>query len=478
MAAGIRFSPPRVQKPAVELANASTDSEPSMPVAGEQSSRRWVVVTKDFSGLGLANRLDQEGEDVVVVTDYDNEDDPKCRKRMEMVGEGWLKVMPLSEAVNTLQSDNTYWIFAENCFVDEARALLKAGQKVFPKSIELSEKMEHDRNYGTEIAEQYGLEPPVTHEFTSKTEAMTILEANPTKAYVMKLDDNKFNYQTCVPNAKKDEDANRQVYDYLTHMKGEPGSGILQERIPLEEGLEANVEFWYSEGMPFLATLGLEVKRKNTYDLGEMAGCGGDFMQFIPMDCELVKMTVELLRPFYEEQKYTGFADVNVIITKDNVPHFLEVCNRFGYNSHPNMFLGLAKESFANIMEDFINGNVDGIRDCFRDDIGCSLTMFIDHPREGLPVHVKAQYEDVFYPFDGYKEDGQLLMTGYSDEIGIVMGHGKTIEAAWKEVSEAVAYDEAVIFPDCYYRWDLASDNYYNAPVLRYRELQKRGLIP
>ena len=460
-----------------EEAEPVDNSEEADPDSSGDPDRQWVIVTKDFSGLGWAKKLLEEGETVTIAS-IEDEDDAEVKKQRAMVGKGWVEVVELAKAIKTLSSDTTYWIFSENNYPEEADKLRKAGQKVFGTSA-LSEKLEHDRNYAVQIANDAGLDSPPTHEFTSLEEGISFIEENLDKAYVFKPDDGKFNYMTFVPIRAEDADANREVFHYLSHMKEDPGAYILQERIKQEDALEVCVETWMYEGEPFIAFLGLEVKRKNTYDLGEMCGCGGDFSQMIPLDSKLVKETVGKMFPFYKEQGLTGIVDVNVLFTPDNKPHFLEVCNRFGYNSHPNLFLGVALDGFGNILADFIDGYTDGMSERFRTDIGCSLTLFLDHPRPGLPVHVDERYVDQFYPFDGYKEndDDTLLLTGYSDEVGIFVDHGATIEAAWKAVSEKIAMEEAVSFPDMYYRWDLASDNYYNAPILRYKELHKRGLL-
>jgi len=473
--ANIRLSPPVKQEKAPEQ-GISTPAES----AEGTPSRKWVIVTKDFTALGWAYQLMLDGEEVYVAVRYSEEDDTKHRDKMKRTGQGWIPVLDMDEAMKTLQSPETYWVFGENIFPEDAEALIEAGQKVWPGNPALSEEMEHDRDYATDVAEESGLQPPDTHEFNDKDEAISFLEAHPDKAYVMKINDNKFNYQTFVPVRKEDPDANESLLVYLKNMEDDPEEFILQERVKIEDSLEVNVEFWYYEGEVILASLGLEVKRKDTYDLGEMCGCGGDFMQFIPVDSPLVHKTIEKMHPFYKAKKYTGFADVNVIFTKDGTPHFLEVCNRFGYNSHPNMFLALGKDTFGNIMADYIDGKVEDLADRFDyENIGCSLTLFIDHPRQGLPIHIDSMYERQYFPFDGYKPTGEeLVMTGYSDEIGILLGKGKGIEDAWKNVSEAVAFDEAVSFPDIKYRWDLAEDNYYNAPILRLKGLKNRGLLP
>lgn len=458
-----------------ETTEVSADEPVTEDDGMDTSDRLFVIYTRDFSGLGWAAKLQQEGERVIVATEF-KEDDPKLLKMKKQVGENWLEVVPVKDAVRTYRGDNVYHVFAENQFVDVAKQLIAAGEKVFPPGIELGDKMEHDREYAMTVVEEAGLEAMPHYEFESKEEGVAFLDENADKAYVFKPDDAKgSNFTTFVPVRKKDEDANRELYEYLAHMKQEPGAYILQERIPLEDSLEVNCECWFYEGQPFLANVGLEVKRKDTYDLGEMCGCAGDFCQFIPLDCKLVQQTIGLLFPFYEEQKYTGFADVNVIFTKDGTPHFLEVCNRFGYNSHPNMLIALLKGNVGDLLADFVDGHIEDFPSRFETGVGGSLTFFIDHPRPGLPVHVDDAA--LFYPFDGYREDEQLLLTGYSDEIGILVDKGKDIASLAQSMAENVAQKEYVSAPDMHYRWDLWETNYYNAPVLRMKALKDRGLL-
>lgn len=466
----------RVSKEADGGTTAVSESSDDMVDDSEDvAARQFVIVTKDLSGLGWAKKLIEEGETVTVATQYSEEEDEENRKAMKQVGRGWVDVVELKD-LPSFHGDSTYFVFGENCFVEEAEKLIKAGQKVFPPNIVLSEKMEHDRQYAVEVAEQAGLQSPPTYEFSTLDEAIRFLDENQDTAFVFKPDDGKFNYLTFVPSRREDADANRELYAYLSHMKEEPGGFILQERIPLKDALEVNVEVWLWEGDPFFATVGLELKRRDTGDLGEMCGCAADFIQVIPVDSPLVQQTVGKLLPFYKEQGYTGFADVNVIFTKDGEPYFLEVCNRFGYNAHVTYFLGLAKDGFGNIIADFTDGEIESIPERFRRDVGASVTLFIDHPRPGLPVNIDDTVVEQFYPFDGYMEDDQWLLTDYSNEVGIVCDHASTIEEAAKKVLKIVQ-SEKVAAPDAYYRVDIGASDYPNAPARRMAELKKRGLL-
>ena len=448
----------------------SDDTDEEAPDISE-ASRQFVIVTKDFSGLGWAKTLQSEGEDVVIATDYAAEEDPDFRKMMRRVGEGWVDVLSLSEALTKYRTESTYWVMAENCFPEFVAKLRAADQKVFPPNFELGEELEHDRNKATDLADSVGLAPPSTHEFSATAEALSFLDDNPDTAYVFKPDSSEFNYMTFVPARKADTDANREVYTYLEHLTADVGSFVLQERIPKDEAIEVNVELWLQDGVPFLALLGLELKRKNPDDLGEMTGCAGDFVQIIPLDCKLVTQTVGKLLPFYEDEGYSGFADVNVLITKDGQPYFLEVCNRFGYNAHVTMLLGLLKGTYGDFIADYVEGNTADFGQRFTDQVAGSLCLFLDHPRDGLPIHVDPAADARWYPFDGREEEGQMLLTGYTQEIGILVDTGSDIPSVAAKLVDQLRHKEAVSVPDLYYRTDT------DCVQQRMTALKSRGLL-
>ena len=340
----------------------------------------------------------------------------------------------------------------------------------------LSEKLEHDRAYAIGVAEEAGLQSPPTEEFSTVDEGLAFLDEHADTAYVFKPGDGNFTHLTFVPCLKDDADANREVSAYLGHLKEEPGSYILQERIPREDCIEVNVELWFYEGEPFLATLGLELTRKDTGDVGEMAGWAGDFMQVIPMDCPLVEQTIGRMTEFYRGENYTGTADVNVLLTKDGTPWFLEVCDRFGYNAHVTLLLGLLKGRLGDVLADFTDGRTDGIPAALHAGVAGSLTLFLDHPRPGLPLHVDDSVNAQWYPFDGYREYDTALLTGYSNEVGILVQRGATLEAASEALYRRLS-EEAVSVPDSYWRTDLGESDYPASPVRRMTELKKRGLL-
>lgn len=439
---------------------------PVMHYTDELPKRTFAVVTKDMSGLGWAKILKDEGEKVVLVT-QNEEEDVEGKKLYDQVGKNWLRRMPLSRAKSELKSPSTYWIFAENNFPEVADALRKQGQKVFGTSA-FSDQMEHDRNFAIEEANACGLKSPETKECHSRDEGLKFLDAHPDTAYVLKPDEGA-NCDTFVPELHDDAEANEETYTYLEHLPKEPKGYILQERV---QGTEVNVEVWMYEGMPFFAFATLEAKRKNEADYGLMAGCAGDVAWVVPVNCELVTSTVGKMFSLYKQEKYTGPADVNIILTKKG-PRFLEVCCRYGYNAHPTLFLGLAKDSFGDIMADWMDGKTGGMEKRFSKGFAASVCLFLDQPTPGIPV--KTRHFDQFFPFDGYYEDGKFLLAGYSPEVGIFVDKGPTVEDAFEAVYEKMGR-EAISFTGKWQRMDLGEEGYPNAIPTRFKELEKMGM--
>ncbi len=334
-------------------------------------TKKFIIVTKDFSGLGWAKRFQDEGADVIVAYELDKDDEKKDEAKK--MGEGMFEVVDFKTIFKDRDSYTDHlWLFDMNIFSEEATTLRNEEFVVFGGQ-ELSDKLEHDRNFATDTMEEYGLESPPTEEFQSIKEGLAFLEQNPDKAYVFKPDDSDGSWSTFVPDSEKDISANEELRTYMNSIGEGSGSYILQERI---KGVETNFEVWFFEGQPFFAFAGLECKRKLNHDYGENVGCAQDIDFIIPLECKAIRETIGKLFPFYEAENYTGFADVNVIVSK-NKPYFLEVCNRFGYNAHPNLFLTLAKDKASDIIWDFAHGDINGFYDRFNFGFGASISRTV-----------------------------------------------------------------------------------------------------
>ena len=434
-------------------------------------SRTIIICTSDWSGLGFALLAQSQGDHVLVA--YRMKDDEDKTDEFNAVGEGLVEKIEMDDAIKEYTRKGCYWIFDQNHMQEDADVLRALGEKVFG-STEFTNKMEHDRKFAVDVVAKAGIRSPETVECTSPDEGLLYLDMNQDKAFVFKPDDSELSHLTFVPSNWDDEKANRELYRYLKGLNEGTDSYVLQER---KKGLELNVEAWFYRGKSFFAFLGLENKRKLNRDCGCNTGCAQDVVMALPLDKPLVQQTIAKLYPYLQEIQYTGLFDLNLIYS-DNEFWYLESCDRWGYNSHPNLFLTLAKDTFGNIMCDFMDGNVDGIASRFRTGFGASISLYTDHPRMGVPFFADDRVRDKFYHYDVYAdEDGELLLAGYDDQVGIICSYGFTIEEAATEAMNIIDVYEELNFPDMSYRSDLHKHDYHQSPIKRHDALGHLFLI-
>lgn len=438
------------------------DLSPTDQKVMSTEKRGFIIVTQDFTGLGWAKKLKDEDNDVVLA--YKLKDDDDKKEEAEKIGHGIVDVLALDKVFkNRASYKDWYWIFDMNVHSDIAITLNQEGFKVLGGQ-EISDKLEHDRDFASNFMEKYGIKSPPTYEFKSVEEGIQFLEKNPEKSYVFKPDEPMGLCCTYVPDSEKNEKANNELSVYLSSL-GEAGTYILQERI---KGVEANFEVWFYKGKPFFAMCDLECKKKLNHDFGAMVGCSQDVNFAIPLECKAIKSTIGKLYDYYKEIKYTGFVDVNVIVF-DNENYYLESCNRFGYNSHPNMLMSVAKLPVGEILSSFLDGDIHDFYEKMRYGFGASITLYIDDTKTGLPIFIDEDANDNFFLFDGYKEDDQYFMSGYSHEIGVVTAHAYTIREAGEEVLEKA---KLINFPTRSMRSDIDKNDYKSSIEDRHAALE------
>jgi len=422
--------------------------------------KKIIIISQDGSGLGFAKLAQDQGDKVLLATAMQKDEEKP--KEFNLVGNGIVPKIDLKEVLKNPPKD-AYYIFDQNFLPEISDNLRKEGLKVNGAS-SFMVKAEHDREFGVGLAKKVGLSIPPTQEFKSLKDGIKFLEQNKDKAYVYKPNNSSKSYTTFVPSSEKDTSANEELKIYLSSLQ-EPKEGfILQERI---KGVETNFEVYFYEGKPFFAFCDLENKRKLAGELGENIGCAFDYVFTVPLNSKGIQKTIGKFFPLFEKMKYTGTYDVNIIVSeRDN--YYLETCARFGYNSHPNLLMALAKDSFSDIYTSFMDGKIDNFYDHFKYGFGASVSLYIDHPRTGLPIYIPEDKENQFYHFDTYKKDKQYFTAGYDNYIGIAVGHAYTMEEA---AEEALDVANKVKFPDKGFRNDMALKTYSNAPINRYNAL-------
>jgi phosphoribosylamine-glycine ligase len=424
---------------------------------------RFVVVTKWFSGLGLALRLKDEGHDVLVATV--GVEDQRLQSRYDLPGRGLVDRRPLAELMGERAAwRDAYWIWDENHATEENEVLRAEGFRVYGGG-RFCNAMEHDRAECLRFVGEHGLASPPSHRFERAADALAFAEANAGTAYVFKPDEGE-NYETWLPESDRAEEANRELRAHLGSL-GRDVPFILQER---KDGVETNVEVWFVDGEPRYASMCLESKKKLTGDLGDLVGCAFDFNFTVPLDGRAVRETVGRLFGAYKAMRYTGFADANVLVARDGV-WFLEKCERFGYNASATLLWTLNLAPLGETLASAVDGT---FAPRFSPGFGASVTMYMDHPRPGKAILVPPELEREVYWYDVQREGGALLTCGFADSVCAAMGFGYTIPRAWEA---AVARARQVVFPGRAFRLDGEGTDFPTSPMRRYEALQAMGYV-
>lgn len=425
---------------------------------------KFIIVTKDFCGLGFAKMILDAGYDCIMAyRPGDGEKDTP--EEFKAVGTGLVKRFPLEKIFdNREEFRDAYWIFDSNHHFKEGQVLHDEGYRIWGGQ-ELQNRMEHDRDFGVGLAKAAGLETPETHEFKTPEEGIKFLEQDEERAWVFKPNEQDAAWDTYVPDAEQDEPANKELRTYMASLPAGNGKGfILQER---KKGVEANFEIWVYEGTPFFAFCDLESKKKLNDDYGCLVGGAQDVGFVVPVESKGIQETVAKLLTTPELASYTGFLDVNVIIS-DRGNYFLEFCARFGYPAHPTLFHTLALDPFPELIMDMIDGKVEGFEKRFSVGFGAGITLYTDKQKKGYPIYVAEQADKKFFPYDTYKKDDLLLTAGLAPEVGVITGKGYTIKDAGEE---AIKNRDRVNFPNRSARSDVAKNDYPSAPQGRYNAL-------
>lgn len=435
--------------------------------------RKFILVTADFSGLGFAlQEMNNPDSEVIIAYKPKAPLTPEQKPAHMAQGNGLVKKYPLDVVMAKRDSfKKAFWVFDGNHNIKEGETLHREGFRVW-NGTKFQFDMENDRGKGIAFAESVGLHSPPFEEFKTAAEGIKFLQANPDKAYVFKpnkAEDSALTQPfTMTPESKN---ANLECQRFIASMG--INDFILQER---KKGVEVNTELFYSRGVPVLAQVNLESKRRSNGDRGYMTGCAMDVCWKVSLDAPIIKKTCGLfegkLPPLF-----TGFVDTNVIFGDSEV-WFLEFCFRTGYNAHPNFFTTISRKTYLQTVADLIMGHPVDARDGF----GASVTLFTDKPHLGVPVYVPESVLPNFFLYDGFrgpeaKEPGDFSMGGIEGgghEIALVTAHNYTIETAFED---AIANAERVKYVNKDHRTDCARGDFFSSPLRRYQALQALHLI-
>src|SRR5687768_6664498 len=148
---------------------------------------RFIVATRDYSGLGFALRIQDEGHQVLMATSpADADKTPERRAAYDLVGHNMVEKAALADLfAHRADHREAYWIWDHNHSVEENETLRAEGFKVLGGG-RYADTMEHDRHACLEHATVYGLVSPPSHRFESPADAIAFCSRNRRTAYVYK----------------------------------------------------------------------------------------------------------------------------------------------------------------------------------------------------------------------------------------------------------------------------------------------------
>jgi phosphoribosylamine-glycine ligase len=278
---------------------------------------RVLLISKEGDGLGVAQRLALEGNDVDVYI---------AEERFAKAGQGLV-----NRVLDWVRSSRDADLILADC-VGLGRyedALRKLGTPFIGCS-EVLDKIELDRWQGMEMFRRAGITIPPTYRFSSTREALALpSEHGWEPGWVIKPDGNVSTAKTMVV---REQNQWEQCVGAL-----QPGStGIVQKIV---EGVEVSTEGWFNGSRFVQYNHTWEDKRFLVGDLGQNTGCMGNIVLACGAD-KLVRGTVQRMQPFLRLLDYRGPFDINCIVNADGA-FALEATSRMGYDAVEALLEGL-----------------------------------------------------------------------------------------------------------------------------------------
>jgi phosphoribosylamine--glycine ligase len=278
---------------------------------------RVLILSKEGDGLGVAHKLQQEGNQVSV---YIKE------PRFAMAGQGIIKRIPTWREGVT----KTDLILCDMVGFGHLEERLRLFGVPIMSCSYILEQTEFDRTKGMQLFRACGIDIPETYSCSSTKEAADRLaEADWSTGWVLKPCGNISTAKTMVI---KDKEILAWALSTIPN-----GELIIQKVV---EGIEVSTEGWYN-GRDFLRPFNhtFEEKCFLNDNLGPATGCMGNVVFAAPSN-RLTKATVEKLGPFLSTIGYRGPVDVNCIVTESGA-FGLEITARLGYDAIEAILEGL-----------------------------------------------------------------------------------------------------------------------------------------
>lgn len=413
---------------------------------------RWMMISSDGDGCGIARRLVDEGGDVTVyiknkkaVRDYDG---------------------LLRKTDKIITSPDMLYLFDANPGGKTADRLKAQGFPVLGSSV-FAQQLEMDRHLALDLMKDAGIQTPPSQHFMDYDEGIQYTEAKGERL-CYKSDNNKQN--SYVSSCAED------MVEFLRSQKkeGEKADFELQDFV---KGLEISSEIWmdgYDMSPPPNHTF--EKKQLMNDDLGPSSGCTGNVCWACTETyCKICEAGIKKFIPMLRHHGYRGPIDLNTIVNDQGV-WGLEFTSRFGFDSFPALMEAFT-EPISDTLVKFCRG--ERVEKFPIRDKGFASALRVSGPPypsdefeapAGIPIRelVRADRQHVYLYNVLMDPEGQLRSSGAFGAICVTTAFGDSISEA---MGKSLEIANRMEFRNKQYRTDLGM--VFEQSYAKFREILK-----
>lgn len=409
---------------------------------------RWALIH------ALAAQVKREGHEVKysVLSKADRE-----------VGDGFVEKVENWE-------DHKAWadviVFDDSDFGDLCERLRKEGKAVVGGT-RYSDKLEFDRDFGTEEMKAAGLSTLPSWELGDFDSAIQFIRQNPGR-YVVKPSGRAQN-EKVLSYVGQEEDG-KDIITILEHYRKGWGKRIKSFQVQkYVSGVEVAIGAFYN-GKNFItpALVNFEHKKMMNDDIGPSTGEMGT-SGFWAMDTMLFRQTLAKMAD--RIRGYVGYFDINCIVNSRGI-FPLELTPRFGYPT-----INLQLEGVLSKWGEFLFGLASGQDVVLKTKRGLQVAVVVAVPpfpfvdpgtfkkfSEDAPVVFKKPLPEGVHPGEIKLVDGEWLLTGNSGYSLIITGSGSTMQDARREAYNRI---KSILIPNMFYRTDIGERWHRDSDLLQ-----------
>lgn len=357
-------------------------------------------------------------------------------------------------------------VFDDSDFGEICEKLRKEGKAVIGGT-KYADKLEFDRDFGTEEMKAAGLRTIPSWDFTTFDDAIQFVRENPGR-YVVKPN-GKAQNEKVLSYVAQEEDG-RDMVTMLEHYKKGWATKLKSFQIQkYVAGVEVAVGAFYN-GKEFVlpACINFEHKRMMNDDIGPSTGEMGTSC-FWSGEIALYRETLAKMRE--RIAGYVGYFDINCIANAHGIWP-LEFTPRFGYPT-----INLQIEGVLSKWGEFLAAQAKGESFALRTKKGFQVAVVIAVPpfpfvdpdafrkfSEDAAVLFRRSLPEGIHPCDIKRLGEEWFLTGNSGYAMVITGSGSTMDDARREAYNRV---KGIHVPNMFYRTDIGDRWYRDGDLLQ-----------